>query len=93
EIDKNYPRKLASVSDFVDHIDHIVNLVGIDHVGIGTDFDGGGELIGLRDVSQMPNITKELLKRAYSKKDIGKIWSGNFLRVFRETERIAGKSL
>ncbi|MBU4445693.1 membrane dipeptidase, partial [bacterium] len=46
EIDKNYPRKLASVSDFVDHIDHIVNLVGIDHVGIGTDFDGGGELIG-----------------------------------------------
>jgi len=90
EIIKKYPRKLANVNDFVDHIDHIVNLIGIDHVGIGTDFDGGGELIGLRDVSQMPNITRELLKRAYSKKDIGKIWGLNFLRVFREVEKVAG---
>jgi len=89
---EKYPMKLANVADFIDHIDHIVKVVGIDHVGIGTDFDGGGELIGLRDVSQMPNITRELLRRAYSKKNIGKIWSGNFLRVFRETERIAGKS-
>lgn len=89
-IDKKYPMELASVSDFVDHIDHIVNLIGIDHVGIGTDFDGGGELADLRDVSQMPNITKELLKRGYSKKDIQKIWSGNFLRVFREVEQGKG---
>jgi len=85
---EKYPLKLATVSDFVDHIDHIVKLVGIDHVGIGTDFDGGGELDGLKDVSQMPNITKELLKRGYSKKDIQKIWSGNFLRVFREVEKV-----
>jgi len=89
-IDKKYPMELATVSDFVDHIDHIVNLIGIDHVGIGTDFDGGGELSDLRDVSQMPNITKELLKRGYSKKDIQKIWSGNFLRVFREVEQGKG---
>lgn len=89
-IDKKYPMELASVSDFVDHIDHIVNLIGIDHVGIGTDFDGGGELSDLRDVSQMPNITKELLRRGYSKEDIQKIWSGNFLRVFREVEQGKG---
>jgi len=86
ELKQKYPRKLATVSDFIDHIDHIVNLIGIDHVGIGTDFDGGGELEGLRNVSQLPNITKELLRRGYSKKDIQKIWSGNFLRVFREVE-------
>jgi len=90
EIDKKYPRTLANVADFVDHIDHIVKIAGIDHVGIGTDFDGGGELNGLRDVSRMPNITRELLKRSYSKKDIGKIWGLNFLRVFREVEQVAG---
>ncbi|MDO9549294.1 MAG: dipeptidase [Candidatus Marinimicrobia bacterium] len=89
-IREKYPLKLASVSDMVNHIDHIVKLIGIDHVGIGTDFDGGGELADLKDVSQMPNITKELLKRGYSKKDILKIWSGNFLRVFREAERGKG---
>ncbi len=88
EMMKKYPLKLATVSDFLDHIDHIVKLVGIDYVGIGTDFDGGGELDGLKDVSQMPNITKELLKRGYSKKYIQKIWSGNFLRVFREVEKV-----
>jgi membrane dipeptidase len=90
EIDKKYPRKLASVSDFVDHIDHIVKIIGIDHVGIGTDFDGGGELNGLRDVSRMPNITRELHRRGYSKRDIGKIWGLNFLRVFREVEQVTG---
>jgi len=87
ELKRKFPRKLADINDFIDHIDYIVNLIGIDYVGIGTDFDGGGELIGLRDVSQMPNITKELLKRGYSKQDIQKIWSGNFLRVFREVEK------
>lgn len=89
KLKQKYPGKLATVSDYIDHIEHIVNLIGINHVGIGTDFDGGGELDGLMDVSQMPNITKELLRRGYSKKDIQKIWSGNFLRVFREVERVA----
>ena len=85
--DSIFPPILATVSDFVDHIDHIVQVAGIDHVGIGTDFDGGGELEGCYDVSEMGNITFELLKRGYSLDDIQKIWSGNLLRVFREVER------
>ncbi|MGC9364606.1 MAG: membrane dipeptidase [Fidelibacterota bacterium] len=92
-IRKQYPLKLATVSDLVDHIDHIVSLIGIDYVGIGTDFDGGGELADLQDVSQMPNITKELLRRGYPKKDIQKIWSGNFLRVFRAVEQSRPKTI
>ena len=90
-VDSIFPAKNATVSDFVDHIDHIVNLIGIDYVGIGTDFDGGGELEDCFDVSQLPNITKELITRGYSEDDLKKIWSGNFLRVFREVERTAGK--
>lgn len=91
EINRNYPAPMATVSDMVDHIDHIVNLIGIDHVGIGTDFDGGGALEDCYDVTQMGNITLELVRRGYSKKDIEKIWAGNFMRVFRDNERIAGK--
>lgn len=91
EINRKYPAPMATVSDLVDHIDHIVNLIGIDHVGIGTDFDGGGALEDCYDVTQMGNITLELVRRGYSKKDIEKIWAGNFMRVFRENERIAGK--
>jgi membrane dipeptidase len=86
-VDSLYPPILATVSDFVDHIDHIVQLAGIDHVGIGTDFDGGGELEGFYDVSEMENITFELLKRGYTEDEIQKIWSGNLLRVFREVEK------
>ncbi|MGE5682676.1 MAG: dipeptidase [Bacillota bacterium] len=92
EIDKKYPRVLANVSDVVDHIDHIVKTAGIDHVGIGTDFDGGGGVEGCFDVSEMKNITVELIKRGYSHEEIRKIWGGNFLRVFREIEQYAGKS-
>ncbi|MDA3781550.1 MAG: dipeptidase [Bacteroidales bacterium] len=79
-----FPRQLAEVKDLVDHIDHVVNTIGIDYVGIGTDFDGGGGLKDCRDVSEMKNVTIELLKRGYSEKDIEKIWSGNFIRVFRK---------
>ena len=92
EINRKYPAPMATVSDLIDHIDHIVNLIGIDYVGIGTDFDGGGALEDCYDVTQMGNITLELVRRGYSKKDIEKIWSGNFMRVFRENERITGKS-
>jgi len=81
--------KLATVSDAVDHIDHVVQVIGIDHVGIGTDFDGGGGIEGVRTVDEMKNITIELVRRGYSKKDIEKIWGGNFMRVFREVERVA----
>lgn len=86
EIEEKYPRQLASVSDFVDHIDYVVNLIGVEHVGIGTDFDGGGALSDCYDVTELGNITLELVKRGYTKKDIEKIWSGNFMRVFHAVE-------
>ncbi|HEY5511585.1 MAG TPA: dipeptidase [Prolixibacteraceae bacterium] len=86
---KKFPEKLATVKDMVDHIDHIVKVIGIDYVGIGTDFDGGGDLSGCRDVSQMGNVTLELVKRGYSENDIRKIWGGNFMRVFREVQKAA----
>ncbi len=86
---KEFPAPLATVSDAVVHIDHIVNLIGIDYVGIGTDFDGGGGLKDCYDVSEMGNITKELVKRGYSEKDRKKIWSGNFMRVFKEVEEFS----
>ena len=83
--------KLATVKDAVNHIDHVVQVIGIDHVGIGTDFDGGGGIEGCRSVAEMKNITVELLRRGYSKKDIEKIWSGNFMRVLRKAEEYAGR--
>lgn len=81
--------KLATVKDLVDHIDHVVQVAGIDYVGIGTDFDGGGRISGCSDVSQMKNITIELLRRGYSRKEIEKIWSGNIMRVLRAAEAYA----
>ncbi len=89
EINEKFPAKLATVSDVVDHIDHIVKIAGSDYAGIGTDFDGGGGVEGCIDASEMKNITVELLKRGYSKEDIEKIWSGNFFRVFNEVEKFA----
>ena len=89
ETSKRFPNKLANVQDMVDHIDHIVKVIGINHVGIGTDFDGGGDLAGCRDVSQMGNVTLELVKRGYSESDIRKIWGGNFMRVFRQVQKSA----
>jgi membrane dipeptidase len=83
-VDEMYPPKLASVSEAVDHIDHIVKVAGIDHVGIGTDFDGGGGLADCRDVSELGNITIELYKRGYSEEDIEKIWGKNIMRVMKE---------
>lgn len=89
EIQKRY-EKLATVKDAVDHIDHVVQVIGIDYVGIGTDFDGGGGIEGCRTVAEMKNITIELLRRGYSKADIRKIWGGNVMRVLRENEDYAG---
>jgi len=88
---EKYPQEKATVQDVVDHIDHVVELAGIDHVGIGTDFDGGGGVDGCDDVSEMPNITTELVKRGYSEDDIRKIWGSNFMRVFREVIKFAGE--
>jgi len=89
-VDEKFPRPLASVSDVVDHIDHMVKIAGINHVGIGTDFDGGGGVEGCKDVSQMGNITLELVKRGYSEKDIKKIWGENLMRVMTEVAKGSG---
>jgi membrane dipeptidase len=86
QVDVDFPPFLATVSDVVDHIDHIVEVAGIDHVGIGTDFDGGGGVEGCFDVSEMGNITLELVRRGYTKNEIARIWSGNLMRVMREVE-------
>jgi membrane dipeptidase len=88
-IDENFPPKLATVSNLVDHIDHVVHLIGVDHVGIGSDFDGGGGLADCYNVSQMHNITVELLRRGYSNSDVKKIWGENLLKVFRQVEDFA----
>lgn len=86
ETDRKFPKELATVSDVVDHIDYVVKTIGIDYVGIGTDFDGGGGVEGCIDASEMKNITVELLKRGYNKEEIKKIWGENFLRVFRKVQ-------
>ena len=91
EIDDNYPIAPANLKNVVDHIDHIVNVAGIDHVGIGCDFDGGGGINGVFDVSQVMNITIELVKRGYNEDQIAKIWGGNLIRVFSEVQTIARK--
>lgn len=77
----------ATVSDFVDHIDYAVKVMGIDHVGIASDFDGGGGVDGWEDASQSPNVTAELERRGYSEDDIAKIWGGNLLRVMDAVEQ------
>jgi len=86
-VDRLFPVKIASVSRVVDHIDHIVEVAGIDHVGIGTDFDGGGGVSDCYDVSGIQNITAELVRRGYSGKEIAKIWSGNLMRVMEAQGR------
>jgi membrane dipeptidase len=76
------------VSRIVDHIDHVVKLVGVDHVGIGSDFDGVQAVpADLKSVADLPNLTKELLRRGYSESDVDKILGGNMLRVMEEIER------
>ena len=81
----------ATVSDFVDHIDYLVELIGIDHVGIASDFDGGGGIEGWNDASETFNVTLELVRRGYSEEEIQAIWSGNLLRVLDEVQQIAGE--
>jgi len=89
-IQKKY-KKLATVKDVADHIDHVVQVIGIDYAGIGTDFDGGGSVDGCKSVAEMKNITVELLLRGYSRSDIEKIWGGNIMRVFKEAEQRRGE--
>ena len=72
----------ACILDVMEHLEHAIQVMGIDHVGLGTDFDGDGGVRGLADASELINFTKQLLRRRYSEEDIQKIWGGNFLRIF-----------
>ena len=87
EIDRSWPP--VDVAMFVDHIDHAVELIGVDHVGISSDFDGGGGVEGWNDASETLNVTLELVRRGYTEEEIAKLWGGNLLRVLREVERVA----
>ena len=90
EIDKKWPAAgRATVKDFVDEIDYAVKLIGIDHVGISSDFDGGGGITGWNSAAETFNVTLELVRRGYTEDQIGKIWSGNLLRVWGEVEKVA----
>jgi membrane dipeptidase len=91
EIDKQFPPPpMATVSDFVDHIDYLVKKIGIDHVGISSDFDGGGGVKGWNGADETFNVTLELVRRGYyTEEQIGKIWSGNLLRVMDEVQKVA----
>ena len=86
-IDEEWPP--VDVGMFVDHIDYAVELMGIDYVGISSDFDGGGGVSGWRDAGETMNVTLELVQRGYSEVEIAKLWGGNLLRVMREVERVA----
>lgn len=90
-IEARYPKPPVRVRDAVDHIDHIVRLVGVDHVGIGTDFDGGGGLADCRDVTELRNITVELVRRGYTEEQVRKIWGENALRVMQQVQDLAKK--
>jgi membrane dipeptidase len=90
-LNQKFPQARATVQDLVDHIDHVRKAVGIDYVGIGTDFDGGGGVVGCDDVSGMIHVTEELVRRGYTDREIEKIWGGNFFRVFQKVIDLAGK--
>jgi membrane dipeptidase len=89
DIEARWPA--ATVAHLVDHIDYAVGLIGVDHVGIASDFDGGGGITGWSDAAETANVTAELESRGYGRDDIGKIWSGNLLRVWRDAERAAAQ--
>ena len=90
QIDSQFPPPpRATVKDFVDHIDYAVKLIGVDHIGISSDFDGGGGVDGWNQASETFNVTLELVRRGYTEEQISKMWSGNLLRVMREVERVA----
>jgi membrane dipeptidase len=88
ELNDKWP---VTVADFVDHIEHAVKLIGIEHVGISSDFDGGGGIQGWNDASETSNVTLELVRRGYSEEEIAKLWGLNTLRVWREVERVAAE--
>jgi membrane dipeptidase len=90
--DKEHPAPRATVSDAADHIDHIKKVAGIDHIGLGGDFDGITSVpLGLEDVSKYPALTAELLRRGYKDEEVKKILGLNILRVMRQVEKVSAK--
>lgn len=89
ELERRFPRALVPLSAVADHIDHMVEVIGIDHVGISGDFDGGGGAADLMHVGQFTNLTVELLRRGYAAEDLRKFWGANAMRVLAENARIA----
>ena len=81
----------VDVSDLADHIDYLVNLIGLEHVGISSDFDGGGGVEGWNDAAETFNVTLELVRRGYTEQQIGMLWSGNLLRVLDEVQAVAAE--
>ncbi len=81
EIQQKFPKALSTVKAVVDHIDHLVTVMGIDHVGLSGDFDGGGGVKGAMDVGEMIEVTKEMLRRGYTEEDLKRFWGGNVMRV------------
>ncbi|MCU1723130.1 dipeptidase [Pseudomonas sp. 5P_5.1_Bac1] len=90
EIDRRYPQPRADLEVFMKHLLHVLEVVGPRHVGIGADWDGGGGVIGLEDVSQLPRVSQRLLDAGYSEQDLAAIWGGNLLRVLQEAQAGAG---
>lgn len=86
EINRDYPSPQADFEDFMEHLLYAIKLLGVDHVGIGADWDGGGGVAGMSDVSALPKITERLLAEGYTESDLAKIWGGNALRLLREAE-------
>ncbi|PCJ27118.1 MAG: peptidase M19 [SAR86 cluster bacterium] len=90
-VEVNADAPAVNVSDFVNHIDYLVELIGIEHVGISSDFDGGGGISGWNDASETFNVTLELVRRGYDEKEISMLWSGNLLRVLDDVQRVAAE--
>jgi microsomal dipeptidase-like Zn-dependent dipeptidase len=88
-IQAQYP--LATLDDYLDHIQHIVAVAGADHVGLASDFDGGGGITGWMDASQTRNVTAGLRNRGFNDADIARLWSGNLLRVWHDVEQAAAR--
>lgn len=88
-LDARYPVKRATEEDFFAHLEHVLKIAGPAHVGIGMDWDGGGGVVGLEDVSKLPRITAWLLRKGYTEQQIAGIWGGNLLRVMEQAQAYA----
>ena len=85
-IDKQFPENRATFEDYMQQVLYTIKLVGVDHVGFGADWDGGGGLDGFRDITALPKITERLLKEGYTEADLQKMWGGNVIRLLKAAE-------